>query len=81
MITIKEIIYLCRAKQLQNCLFIPEDYSRCPIGVDDGVPKFRQVYVQGKCLLDLSEEELNLYEDNVYYFSEYFIEEIKDDEY
>lgn len=78
MITIKEIIYLCKAAQLKNCRFFPEDHSRCPILVKDGVPSFQQIHETGKCLYDLYEEELDLYEDNIYYFEKYYLNEMED---
>ncbi len=71
MITIKEIIALCKAKQLKDCEFFSDGDGRVPIMVDGySVPFFSQPSSEEDpiCLFELAPAEIErIDEENNYY--------------
>lgn len=67
MITIKEIIHLCRSKQLKKCVFVSGDAANSSIVVDENsIPVFRN----GNKIFDLAQEEIDrIDEENDYFYS------------
>jgi hypothetical protein len=84
MITIREIIALCKIKQLKNCRFISGDSANVSIQVDENSnPFFDQPSVKdaNMNLFSLTKEEIERIDnENDYYFSDVWDEMRKEEE-